>query len=159
MTTLFQLTIITTIWILGITIVTQKGMWLYFLRQAAQNRVDRLEGLGHTVSRIYEPLILCHWCMPSIHAIVGFLFGIGLGIASWNKELVFLYPLVVMASSFLVGILWGLHQLIWKANEIAEHIETLRFFDVKDRKTQHFASKELRPVHKDGHQKRSYKQH
>lgn len=98
MTLLFHLIILTTIWVLGITIVTQPNMGLHSLRRAAESKK----------LKVMEPLILCHWCMPTFHSLVGYLFAIILGlIDSFDWRYLYMYPLVIMGSSFLCGILWA----------------------------------------------------
>lgn len=97
---LFELIILTSIWTLGLTIITQPGMALYSLREWAQEKKNV----------IYEPIILCHWCMASVHSIFGYFFATVLGlIYTFDWKYVYIYPLVAMGSSLLNGLVWGLH--------------------------------------------------
>lgn len=95
---LFKLILLTSVWVLGVRMVTDKGMLLEDWRKWAENK--------H--AKIYEAIVLCHLCMPSLHSSVGYLFGFGLGIAGvFEWKYLLLYPLVVMGSSMLNGIVWG----------------------------------------------------
>lgn len=123
---LIQNIVILTIWCLGITIVTQPGMLLYFVREWAEQKK----------SIWYEPLVLCHWCLPSIHSVVSYGFAIGIGIIehfSWS--LIFMWPLVIMGSSILTGIIWSAYLLIDIKSRHFSNIEQLSFFDLKERKS------------------------
>lgn len=94
---LFELIVLTSIWVLGLTIVTQQGMALYSVREWAD-----------TKGTWTEPLITCHWCMPSIHSVVGFGFAVAMNlIGGFSWVLVAMYPLVVMGSSLVNGLIWG----------------------------------------------------
>lgn len=102
MSLIFQLSILLSIWVLGLTIITQEGMLLYSWREWANKQ-------GHWV----EPIIRCHWCMPSIHGLIayGFAFGIGI-LTEFNYRLIIMYPIVIMFSSLINGLTWGLHKMI-----------------------------------------------
>jgi hypothetical protein len=99
---LFQIIVLTSIWVLGWTIVTQQGMLLYSIREWA-------EGQG---SKILEPVILCHWCMPSLHSVFGYIFAFSLGLLPPDPAMLFIYPLVVMGSSLCCGMIWTLYQYL-----------------------------------------------
>ena len=102
---LFSLIAITSIWCLGIKIVTSEGMLGEKVGQWAQKKYD--EG-----SKLIEPVIYCHWCMPSTHSLIGFLFGWGIGLFEWHWGVIWYYPLVVAGASILNGILWKVIQII-----------------------------------------------
>lgn len=122
---IFKLIVITSIWVLGLTIVTQKGMALYNFRQWAETKK----------SLWFEPIILCEWCMPSIHSLIGYAIAIGLGVINhFSWSLVVAYILVVMGSSVVSGMTWALYSLIAKLIEYYSHVEKLAYFDVDDRK-------------------------
>lgn len=108
---LFQLIAICSIWTLGIKIATAKGMVLEKLGEWGEKKVE--EGY-----KIYEALFVCHWCMPSIHSLVAIEFAFGIGIIehfTWN--LLAYYPLVVMGTSMLNGLIWGHHEKTNAAKE------------------------------------------
>lgn len=96
---LFELIAITSIWVLGLTILTQPKMLLGSIRNWADTK-------GQWV----EPLIRCHWCMPSVHSLIGYGFAIGMGlIQQFSWFLVVIYPLVALGSSLINGLIWGWH--------------------------------------------------
>ncbi len=125
---ILKLISLTTIWCLGLTIASQNEMVLGFLRRRLT------DGEGNPLRRIYEPLLLCEWCMPSIHALVCYGIAVGLGIINnWSWSLLFAYPIVVMASSFCTGILWSVFKLIEVVTKYFTHTEKIIFFELKDR--------------------------
>lgn len=97
---LFELIAITSIWVLGLTILTQEGMLLEKVR-------DWADGKGAWV----EPVIRCHWCMPSLHTLIAYGFALCMGLmpGSFSWALVVIYPLVAMGSSLVNGLVWGWH--------------------------------------------------
>lgn len=116
MIVLSQLILITTIWCLGVKIVTAEGMLLEKLGKWAEDKVER----GH---KIYEAIVTCQWCLPSLHSIIGYSFAIGIGvIAEFEWKLVFMYPIVVCGSSILCGFTWTFLELI---NSIKEYFKNL----------------------------------
>lgn len=125
---LMQNITILTIWCLGITVVTQKGMALYFIREWAEQKK----------SIWYDPLILCEWCLASIHSIISFFIAIGIGVIkvlSW--KLLFMWPLVVMGASFATGIIWTLYKMIEIKTKYYQNAEQLSHFEIRDRKSNH----------------------
>lgn len=102
MITLFSLIIICSIWTLGVKIVTSEGMVLHSVGEWAEDKVKQ----GHI---IYEALIVCEWCLPSIHTAIAILFAWGIGIITPTWHLIFYYPLVAMGASMLNGLVWGHH--------------------------------------------------
>ena len=125
MITLLSIISITSIWVLGLTIATQEGMILYSIREWG----DKIHSKGN---KWIEPIILCHWCMPSLHSIVGYAFAYKIGVidfVSW--QIVFMYPLVVMGSSMLNGLVWGIHKLIENKSSYYEHVENIERMEGK----------------------------
>lgn len=112
MTVLFNIIIITFIWVMGIKISTADGMVFEKLGRYAQRKVD--EGY-----KIWEALVACEWCLPSVHSIFGNAFAMGLGIipAEFNKELFIRWPLVIMGTSLLSGLTWTIYLTINKIKE------------------------------------------
>jgi hypothetical protein len=128
---IISLILITTIWVLGLTIVTQEGMLLFSIREWANKKHE-------AGNKWMEPVIICYYCMPSIHSLIAYLFAIGIGIiTSFEWKLVFMYPLVVMGSSLLNGIVWGIHKMIETKTGYFENMEQLTHWDIMDRKKQH----------------------
>lgn len=121
MTLLAILVVIEVIWVLGWTIVTREDMLLERVGAWVSSRK----------SKIWKPILSCFWCMPSIHTVFAYGFAYCLGfIQKWDSKLLVLYPLVVMASSFIVGFLVNLllkieHQVIYFRNaEQYYHLQT-----------------------------------
>lgn len=99
---IFKLIILTSIWCIGLFIVTQEGMLLYSFRKWAEKENEK--GM-----RVTEALIICPWCLPSIHAMVGYFFAVIIGIVDhFEFKFVLIYPLVVMGSSIVCGSTWTL---------------------------------------------------
>ena len=100
MSLVFSWVTLTSIWILGLTIATQEKMLLHFIRRWAEKKE----------SSFYEAVLLCIWCMSSLHSIIGYGFLIGIGVVdefSWRHLVA--YPIVVCGSSFLSGMLWAIY--------------------------------------------------
>lgn len=128
---LFKFILITTIWCVGVMICTADGMIMYKIRVYAKNKID--SGAKH-----YEALVYCPWCLPSVHSIVGYLFSILLGIVSkFEWSIFFMYPLVVMGSSLLTGIIWSIHNLIDAKTQYYLNAEKLAYFEIRDRKNKY----------------------
>lgn len=128
MITILKLIVLTSIWILGLRIVTNDGMVLHSIRRYAETKIKK-EG-----KIIYEPLIYCVWCMPSIHTMVGFAIAFSLGILhdlSWN--LLIMYSVVAMASSLICGLIWQLYLLMDAAEKYYVKSEQLAHLEVGER--------------------------
>lgn len=128
---IYKLILLCHIWVMGITIATSEGMIFYSWRVWANKKIEAGQ-------RIWETIFTCHWCAPSIHSLVAYLFAFILGIIvkfEWN--LVFIYPLVVMGTSLLNGIVWSVYKLIESATKYYVNAEKLKYFEIKDRKTKY----------------------
>lgn len=137
MQTIFNLIGITSIWVLGLTIATQPKMILFFLREKAE------EKKGEKEHSWWDPIILCHWCMSSIHGIAGYLFAVGTGvIPEFHWQLLIAYPIVVCGSSIVCGIVWALYKKIEIHSKHLENMETLSHYDLKDRRAEHNKNKD-----------------
>jgi len=124
MTLLFELILITSLLVIGATIVTQVGMGLYVVREWADEKE----------SRFYDALIGCHWCMPSLWSLAGYFFAWRLGfIEYFSWKLVWMYPLVVCGSSFLCGLSWAIYIRIEIHTKQLSNVEKLTHWDIKDR--------------------------
>lgn len=110
---LLKLIGITSLLVLGYTIITQEGMGLYSIRQWAEKKVEQ-------GNKWVEPIFICHWCQSSTWSLLGFLFAYGLGIISINWNLLLLYPLCVCGTSLVCGFAWNIHLMI---NAIKERNE------------------------------------
>lgn len=98
---LLKLIIITTIWCLGFKILTERGMLLQKLGEYGKRKVDE----GYI---IYDPLIVCEFCLPSIHSLIGYGFAVAIGVISkFEFNLVYMYPLVAMGTSISCGFIWN----------------------------------------------------
>lgn len=117
---LFELIAITTIWVLGIKIVTYKGMILQRLGEYGYKKVA--EG-----KRIFEPLFVCEWCMPSIHSAIGYML-VYTTMETFHWRALILYPVTAMGSSFTSGILWLIYKY-YEKQELLTHlnIKNLKF--------------------------------
>lgn len=113
MIVLIKLILITSVWVLGLTIATQEDMVFGNLRRWAEGQ-DK---------KIYETIILCEWCMPTVHSLFGYCFAIATGIVSdLNWGTIIMYPLVVMGSSIVCGITWSIYNMI---DSISQYFKTL----------------------------------
>ena len=119
---------ITSIWVLGITIATQEGMVFYKLREWAQKK-----GM-----KIFEPIVLCIWCMPSIHSFIGYFFCVGTGLLSIDWHQVIAYPIVVSGSSLVSGIVWTWYKKLEVHWKHLTNIERISFYDLKDRRRENW---------------------
>ncbi len=119
---------ITHILCMAIQIVIQPDMLLEKLGAWGTEKVKK----GH---KWVEPLFLCPYCAPSVWSSVGYIFAILLGfITKFEWTLVFMYPLVVGATSFVNGIAWSVHELIQVKRKYYENAEKLKYFEIRDRK-------------------------
>lgn len=115
MIVLLKLILITFIWVIGIKISTAEGMIFEKLGKYAKRKVD--EGY-----KIWEALIACEWCLPSVHSIFGHAFAFGLGILpfEFNWQLLIRWPLVIMGTSLISGLTWTIYLMI---NDIKDNNE------------------------------------
>lgn len=105
---LIEIILITSIWCLGVKIITADGMALWKLGDWAGKKAEN----GH---RIFEPLLVCAFCMPSLHSAMGYLFAYKIGIIyhfEWGH--LWMYPLVVCGASVLTGVSWIIIELLIK---------------------------------------------
>lgn len=125
MTTILQLILLTSIIVIGVTIVTQEGMLLSSIRESVQENK----------SKIFDAIIRCVWCMPSIWTSVGYLFAKLTGVVDhFSWQLVFMYPIVVCGSSFLCGVSWMLYTKIEIQIRYYEKEEENSYLNLKDRR-------------------------
>lgn len=123
---LFELIAVTTMWVLGMKIVTHKGMVLEKLGQYGEKKVEQGK-------RIFEPLFVCEWCMPSIHSVIGYMV-VYTTMATFHLQALLMYPIVAMGSSFSSGMLWLIYETITIRKKFYEKQEALSWLDLKNRK-------------------------
>lgn len=133
MINIFCIIFFTSVWVLGIKIVTSPGMILEKVGEWGGKKVRE----GH---RIYEALLVCHYCMPSIHSIIGYSFAIGIGVVEFHWRLLISYPIVVMGSSLINGLVWGWKDKIDNESKYYENAEQLSHFEIKNRKREYKAN-------------------
>jgi len=119
-----QIVILVTIWNLGIEIVLSEDMALHKVRLWAETKSNK----------IFEPLIICIWCRPSIHSIFGIISALGLGWIELSWKILILYPFVVAGASFLSGAAWGIYKLIEIKYSYLTHKEENEYLNLKQRK-------------------------
>ena len=117
---LLKLITLTTIWCLGIKIVTSDGMILSKVGEYGKKKAE--EG-----KRVFEALIVCEWCLPSIHSLFGYGFALALGILPASWSLLFIYPLVAMGSSLCSGIIWNAYKTMETFRDLGE--TKIEFYD------------------------------
>ena len=111
---LIKLIAITSIWCLGVKILTAQGMAFQKLGLYAAKKVK--EG-----KLIYDPLLACEFCLPSIHSLFGYFFAVVLGtISSFSWSLVLIYPLVAMGSSIVTGFTWTGYKALVNYRDLTE---------------------------------------
>lgn len=127
------------IWVLGIKIVTAEGMIFENIGKYGKQKIE--EGY-----KVYEALVNCEWCLPSIHSIFGYVFAFALGVIpfEWNWNYIIMWPIVVMGTSLCTGLTWTIYLTINDIkdnNEIQakyyRHMEQHAFFELRDRKRAH----------------------
>lgn len=127
---LLKLISLTSIWILGIKIITTDGMVLEKVGRYGQKKVD--EGY-----RIFEPLWVCQWCMPSIHTLIGFLFAWGLGfITTWQWNFLIMYLVCAFATSLICGLVWMVYMLLNSIKQYYDNAQEYYYHATKNLKKQ-----------------------
>jgi len=129
---LFVLIVLGSIWNLGCEIILSDGMALEKVRKWAEEKE----------SKIFEPLIWCLWCRPSIHSIIPFIAASGVGwieLLQWNNLI--LYPFVVCGTSAVSGIVWSAYKYIEVKSKYYKHLEQQEFFNLKERKINYTKNK------------------
>lgn len=103
---ILKLIFITSLFIWGIKISTEPGMIFDKVGEWAEEKVE-------AGNKIFEALLVCPFCMPSIFSMFGYGFGYLLGIVTEWKQLI-AYPIVVCGASLVAGIIWMLFLIIIK---------------------------------------------
>lgn len=115
---IFKLILFTVCLVWGVKIVTEPGMAADKIGEWAEEKVKD----GY---KIFDALLTCPFCMPSIYSSFGYGMGYLLGVVTSWHDLV-AYPIVVCGSSMIGGIIWQVFQLI---------IRISRYFDFLNRET------------------------
>lgn len=134
MTELLILIVVTSIWVLGVKISTYKGMVFQRFGAYAKERVKNGD-------IIFEAIVTCAWCMPSIHTVVGYAYGLFVFGMEWR--VLFMYPIVIMGASVASGITWTLIEYLIKNLEHIINIERLSHYEVRDRQDEYHKRKSL----------------
>ena len=100
--------LITSIWCVGITLFTQNGFLLYFIRKYAESKVGKY--------KIWNGLLLCIWCMAGVHSLLGYGFWFLAKGIDWG--LLKSIHIVICGVALLNGILWGIMQALSALNTI-----------------------------------------
>lgn len=101
---IFKLIFFTVCLVWGVKIVTEPGMAAEKIGQWADDKVEA----GY---KIFDALLTCPFCMPSIYTSFGFGFGYLFGVVTKWEQL-YAYPIVVCGSSLIGGMIWIAFQLI-----------------------------------------------
>lgn len=109
---LLKLIAITFILVMGVKISTAEGMVFEKIGEYGERKVK--EGY-----KIFEALLVCQWCLPSIWSIPAHAFAFGLNILpfEFNWQLLIRWPLVIMGASFISGNAWNIYETINKIKE------------------------------------------
>lgn len=112
MIVILKLIAITFALVMGVKISTAEGMIFEKIGEYGERKVK--EGW-----KVFEALLVCPWCLPSIWSIVAHAFALGLGIIPFelNWKLLIRWPLVVMGASFVSGMAWTTYEMINRIKE------------------------------------------
>lgn len=112
---ILKLILILSVWCLGIKIITANGMIFERIGEWGERKVD--EGY-----KIFEALIVCPFCLPSIHSLFAYGIAFGLDILKFEFDwkLIIMWPIVVMGASIVTGFTWVGYQTV---NQIKEKNE------------------------------------
>lgn len=111
---ILKIIFITTCLVWGVKISTEEGMVFEKLGAWADKRIDKGE-------KIWEALLRCPFCMPSIYTAIGYLFAYWLGVRfTWNDLIA--YPIIVGGASLVSGMIWTFFQLIAAAAKYFKYL-------------------------------------
>ena len=121
--------------VFGVRISTHEGMVFEKIGEYANNQLEK----GY---RIWEALVLCHYCLPSVWS----LLGVGLYYLinpETSLRLLFSYPVIVGFTSLLSGMIWSIFEMLWAKKSYYEKAEEKTHLEVKTMKENYFKSKNL----------------
>lgn len=101
---IFKLIFFTVCFVWGVKVITEPEMAFENIGYWAKNKVEN-------GNKIFDALLTCPFCMPSIYTSFGYGIGYLLGIVTSWYDLI-AYPVVVCGSSLVGGIIWMIFQLI-----------------------------------------------
>lgn len=125
------------IWVLAFKVLTEEEMLLEKVGQWGAKMYDK----GY---KIMDGFILCPFCLPNLHCLfiiwpVAFLTGFVK--FEWEWRYLIVHGFVACAASFICGTIWLLFKTMQFKNKYWEHKEQNEFYDLKDRKFEHFKNK------------------
>lgn len=135
--TIATLVLITVSFVFAVRISTSEGMVFEKIGKWATDRLD--EG-----KRIYEPLLLCEWCMPSVYSLVAIVFYIlanYLFTGVFYYKVIILYPAIIGISSMITGLTFMLKDLIGSKTSYNEKKEEKIKLEIKNIKQDFFDRK------------------
>lgn len=114
MVVILKLTILTVIIVLGLRVSLSNGMIFQKLGKFFERKVE--EGY------LWMDVFICPWCMGSLQCATAHFVSFKLGLIDfeWDEKLVFRYLIIVLASSFVSGVLWTIYLTL---NQIKEKNE------------------------------------
>ena len=108
---------------LGLKVAMQQDMILEGFDRWLTDKVEK-------GSKICKPLGYCIWCMPSIYCMVAIFFCLVAGLVELKWNLIILYPIFVMATSFIAGVLWHLWIYLTMVIKRGEQQEQILHFEI-----------------------------
>jgi len=134
---ILKLIFINILWVIGWKILTAKGMVGEKLGEYGEKKVEQ----GY---KIFDGLLICPYCLPNIHGILfvwPIAFILGVLPFEWNWKYLVVHVLMVCGSSFICGTLWTLHEMMGTKKKYLEHMEELKYFELKGKKFSHYKNK------------------
>lgn len=119
--------------VFGVRISTHEGMVFEKIGEYADRQLEKGQ-------RIWEALILCVYCLPSVWS----LFGIGLYFLinpETNLRLLFAYPVIIGFTSLLSGMTWSVFEMLWAKKSYYEKGEEKTHLEVKTMKENYYQNK------------------
>ena|SRR5688572_11194751 len=103
------------IWVMGIKIGTADDMIFEKLGKYGKKKVEQ----GY---KIFEAIIVCEWCLPSVHSIFGYGFAFAFDVIpfQWDVRYIIMWPIVVAGTSLCTGLTWTIYKTI---NDIKDNNE------------------------------------
>lgn len=124
------------LWVLAFKIATSENMILQGIGKWGSKMNDRY--------KVFDGLITCPYCIGNLHGVL-FVWplAIFLGIIpfEWDWRYLGVHFFMVAGTSIICGFIWGLHEMMLIKSKYLEHKEQNEFFDLKDRKLNHYKSK------------------
>lgn len=125
------------IWVVGFKVVTEDSMLLEKLGQWGKRMYDN----GY---KIMDGLIICPFCLPNIHCLLfvwPIAFLTGFVPFEWEWRYLIIHVFVACAGSFICGTIWTWYQYLEVKKKYFEHLEQQEYFNLKERKSNHYKNK------------------